>query len=1155
MPKLTHRFTVACLGLCLSIDAFPQTTAADQQAWLLEQVRLGEATSRDDLVSNALARLYRLSPDNLEGRAAELRLAVRQGDMARAERLLQEIKAAAPGSATLSQAQLLLDLSQPKGQQALQQARLLAAAGRLQEAVAAYDRLFKQNFPTVDLALEYWRVRSRLPDGAPAALAALQKLDQASPHNGPLRLTLANLLFAVDRDEEALTLLDEMANEPSVRNAAASRTVEFLRGQPVDGRSMARWDKFMQRFVDTPARADAVAEYEKRKQRATDPAWQAGQRGLTLLERGRNEEARQQFQIALRKYPDEADFIGGMGLVYSRTGQHEQALAYFERAKTKEQNSYRLSKWTDLIESARMWRSLSQADAALKAGQLDRARSLYQQAHKENPRNIYALIGLGDVALAAHDRKQAQDYYQQARRTAPNDEAPVRALMKLYEQESPQKMAAYWQTLPPAQQARYADVRAHMLFAQLDEQADAAVAAHDWPRAVALLRTAVQQELDNPWLTYRLARAEQQLGDLAAAHAAFNQLLQRQGKNPTARYAHALFLDSLDQDEEALHSLQQIDVPLWDNDMRALAQRLERQRRLAYAESLRADGREAQAVAYLEKQADDTEIQLRLADWAQARGDFAQAHARYSQILKRDPNHFEARLGQIETWVAQGDLASAREALNHRLPELPMSQANMQRRLADAWAAVGEQERAQRILEQLVAQQSTQDALLYRDTARVVSSKAPQPALNYYAQAMEATGLLSAQQAQPRDDEAFTRATRANNQDDWLRRSIRADAETLYQQQSTTVTLHNDFWFRHDGTPGISNLNANNTILQANLPYQQGQFFARAEQVFLNAGRFDTDATGVYDEQFGTCYLKGCRSDVSQRASGTGLAAGWHDDRTEADLGLTPLGFKVVDLVGGLSHSGKLGVLGWGVSFSRRAMANSLLSYAGTRDPNTGVTWGGVRATGLKVALNYDQGGPDGVWSSASFDRLNGKNVEDNQRWRLMAGYYRKLIHRANKRLTLGLTGMIWHYDKDLSGYTLGNGGYYSPQQYYSLSVPLSYAWRNQDWSLLLQGSGSWSYAQTNNSPLYPLKNLVPIDQPDRDGETLGSSSSGFGYTARAIAERRLSSHMVLGAGIDIQKAKDYNPSRAMLYLRYTVQPWQGNLPLSPTPLVPSPDF
>lgn len=45
-----------------------------------------------------------------------------------------------------------------------------------------------------------------------------------------------------------------------------------------------------------------------------------------------------------------------------------------------------------------------------------------------------------------------------------------------------------------------------------------------------------------------------------------------------------------------------------------------------------------------------------------------------------------------------------------------------------------------------------------------------------------------------------------------------------------------------------------------------------------------------------------------------------------------------------------------------------------------------------------------------------------------MTGYYYKVINENNRRVTVGLNNMIWHYDKDLSGYTLGQGGYYSPQ-------------------------------------------------------------------------------------------------------------------------------
>lgn len=48
---------------------------------------------------------------------------------------------------------------------------------------------------------------------------------------------------------------------------------------------------------------------------------------------------------------------------------------------------------------------------------------------------------------------------------------------------------------------------------------------------------------------------------------------------------------------------------------------------------------------------------------------------------------------------------------------------------------------------------------------------------------------------------------------------------------------------------------------------------------------------------------------------------------------------------------------------------------------------------------------------------------------------------------------------------------------------------------------------------------------------------------------------LVLGAGVTWQHSEDYAPSRALIYLRYTFDPWQGNLPLPVSPLVPHADF
>lgn len=181
-----------------------------------------------------------------------------------------------------------------------------------------------------------------------------------------------------------------------------------------------------------------------------------------------------------------------------------------------------------------------------------------------------------------------------------------------------------------------------------------------------------------------------------------------------------------------------------------------------------------------------------------------------------------------------------------------------------------------------------------------------------------------------------------------------------------------------------------------------------------------------------------------------------------------------------------------------------------------------------------------------------------------MAGYYYRLIDRADERLRTGLTLMYWGYDKDLSEYSLGQGGYYSPQQYYSIGVPLNYAWRNADWSVLLESSVGWSYAKTSDSDLYPdhgadkLRELVEqagygFDE-NASQVTTGSSSSGVNVRLQGLFERRLSDNLVLGSGITWQHSEGYAPSRALLYLRYTFDPWQGNLPLPVEPIAPYAD-
>ena len=47
----------------------------------------------------------------------------------------------------------------------------------------------------------------------------------------------------------------------------------------------------------------------------------------------------------------------------------------------------------------------------------------------------------------------------------------------------------------------------------------------------------------------------------------------------------------------------------------------------------------------------------------------------------------------------------------------------------------------------------------------------------------------------------------------------------------------------------------------------------------------------------------------------------------------------------------------------------------------------------------------------------------------------------------------------------------------------------------------------------------------------------------------------IVGAAVDIQQAKDYTPSHALLYVRYSAAGWQGDLDMPPQPLVPYADW
>ena len=71
------------------------------------------------------------------------------------------------------------------------------------------------------------------------------------------------------------------------------------------------------------------------------------------------------------------------------------------------------------------------------------------------------------------------------------------------------------------------------------------------------------------------------------------------------------------------------------------------------------------------------------------------------------------------------------------------------------------------------------------------------------------------------------------------------------------------------------------------------------------------------------------------------------------------------------------------------------------------------------------------------------------------------MLKDADQTLTVGVNTTLMRYDRNLSYFTYGQGGYFSPQQYVILNLPVEWTGRNGQFTYDLKGSiGAQHYRQ-----------------------------------------------------------------------------------------------
>ncbi|MRT24549.1 tetratricopeptide repeat protein [Enterobacteriaceae bacterium RIT697] len=386
-------------------------------------------------------------------------------------------------------------------------------------------------------------------------------------------------------------------------------------------------------------------------------------------------------------------------------------------------------------------------------------------------------------------------------------------------------------------------------------------------------------------------------------------------------------------------------------------------------------------------------------------------------------------------------------------------------------------------------------------------------------------------------------------------------SQTLHQidsmmddlQEKTGTWVQGQMQVRgRDGESGLSKLTeAKAPLTFSTVPFGDARFDFTMTPISLTAGSAGGDAW----RRFGTNSLVQGQvvasgdakiddvpnsSTDSQSATGVELNMALKGDSYKIDLGSTPLGQDLSTLVGGVQWSPKLtDFLTLILTGERRAMTDSLLSYVGVEDKTSGKRWGRVTKNGGNALLSYDNGDAGFYVGGGAYSYI-GENVASNNSVQATAGAYVRPYHLDDRELKVGMSLSWMDYSKNLSYFSYGQGGYFSPQNYASVSFPIEFSRKFDDLKVNVGGSvGYQSYSQDksayfpNNPSLQAQLQSLADQGYVKDAFYSGESKNGIGYNLHAGADYKINKDVTVGGQLGYDTFGDYNESTANLYFRY----------------------
>lgn len=1273
-----HHRTLAIAVMSVWTASAAHAQSPDPQTLLVEQGQYWQLHKNPQRAAEVWLKVLLLDPVQVDALYGLGLIGVQSGKPQQAQQHLARLQAIQPLPRQALQLAQDIALAQPQNQQRLEEARRLADAGERDKATAVFRALFDGQPPQGTIGREYYNNLAFNQADWSEARSGFQRLQREMPNDSIVALLYAkHLVRHEDSRAEGIRALAGLTQRTDIAgdadeswrlaltwigppNAAQVPLFEtYLKTHPDDGEIRAQMNKGKQQVATTGSK-----EWQP-------PAEVA--RGLKALKEGDQATAEQAFQTRLNAQPDDADALGGLGVIRQQQHRLAEAEKLLGQATRQRDGSH----WQAALDDVRYWSALQQARDALAKGQTAQALALVNQALSQTQNGVDARLALADIQASAGQFDDAQRNYRQVlslRRDDPQaQEGLVNVLLKSGKNDEALQLI---NSLPATGQAKIGQ-SARLQALRATQLAALAEQRNDLPAARNALQDALRVEPDNIWTRFALARLNLAMGEPQKARDLINAMLQAHPDNADALYVSALLSVQMGEWKAAQTTLARLRPDQRTPDMQALAADVSLNLQLSQAIELGKRGQRQEALTLLEriqpmannspdrtaslasayvdigepsralalmrgrlqqttapsadfilqyaavllKTGEDTQVnqilrdlqnkplnaparkrfddllylyRIRQADQLRERGDLANAYdtlapalaqrpgdsaavaalARmyaangdtvkalelYKPLLQRQPNDPQLLLGAADAAVLAHDTAFAEQALQQLLKTEPGNPQTLTE-AARLYQNMGKTGTATDLLRKAVAiEQSEQRRSQGGQLAGSTVASNPFAGVSGSRNEVSRDTLLAAipppaQQmpgSAPFAIDAPPRPQQASNPfESQLPRAALVSEDIspaelalnkILQVRSAYVTQGVSIR-SNNSESGLSKLTDIETPLEINIPLDESRVALRVTPVSLNAGSASSEALA----RFGNGAQSG--SVGSQKAEGVGLSVAVQRpaDGLKADLGTTPLGFKYTTATGGISVDRPVSDTSnvrYGVSVSRRPVTDSLTSFAGTTDKRSGQSWGGVTANGGRGQLSFDDN-EVGAYGYASWHQLLGDHVESNSRSELGSGVYWYLQNATDSKLTVGLsmTGISYANNQDF--FTYGHGGYFSPQTFFALGIPVTWAQRTGRLTYQVKGSVGVQHFEQDSVDYFPTDKA---QQAASGLRYAGQNKTGIGYSVAAAAEYKVASNFLLGANLGLDNARDYQQLSGALSLRYQFEEISGpmSLPISP---------